>query len=112
MDIGKFYIIKYNFNGNKLWCPILTVPPLTNKNEKGVLTNQLKIINNKNILYVVNFDYLPLKYKALLVDQIIKNNLDRWEKNQDRISRGEKVKEELSFKVFWIYNFLKKNGKK
>jgi hypothetical protein len=112
IQIGKFYIIKYNFNGNKLWCPILTIPPVINKNENGILERQLKIINNKSILYAVNFDYLPLRYKAFLIDAIIENNRDRYEKNSNKISNGGVVKEEFNFKVTWIYDFLKINGHK
>lgn len=112
IQIGKFYIIRYNFNGNKLWCPILTIPPLPNSNELGILEKQLKLITNKSILYAVNFDYLPILYKSTLIDVIINNNLDRYEKNSDKIFNGDSVKEELNFKVNWIYNFLKKNGNK
>lgn len=110
--IGRFYIIRYNYNGNKIWCPILTIPPVPNKREEGIMERQLKIINNKNILYAVNFDYLPIMYKALLIDAIIKSNIDRYEKNSNMISGGRTVKEEFTFKVNWIYNFLKRNGNK
>ena len=112
MQIGKFYIINYNYNGNKLWCPILTIPPLPNKNELGVLERQLKIVNTKKILYVVNFDYLPLKYKVFLIENIIDQNKSVYEKNSNKIASGGKVKEENSFKVFWVYNFLKRNANK
>jgi hypothetical protein len=110
LQIGKFYIIRYNYNGNKLWCPILTVTPLKNNNEEGFLERQLKIINNKNILYVVNFDYLPIKYKAIFIDAILKNNSDRCSKNKDKIANGGTVKDEFNFKVDWVYTFLKSNG--
>jgi len=112
IQIGKFYIINYNYNGNKLWCPIITIPPVPNKNENGILERQLKLVNNKNVLYAVNFDYLPLKYKAYLIEAIIKNNLDKYEKNEDKISAGGSVDEEFNFKISWIYTFLKANGKK
>lgn len=112
MQIGRFYLINYNFNGNKLWCPILTIPPVPTKKETGILERQLKIVNNKNILYAVNFDYLPILYKTLLIDTIVKNNIDKYEKNKDKISSGGKVKEEFNFKVNWIYNFLKANQNK
>lgn len=112
IQIGKFYIIKYNFNGNKLWCPILTIPPVPNKNESGILEKQLKVSGQKKILYTVNFDYLPLRYKISLIESIIKNNFDRYEKNKNKISEGENVKEELNFQVNWIYSFLKNNGNK
>lgn len=112
MRIGKFYIIKYNYNGNKLWCPILTIPPVPNKNELGVLEKQLKISGQKKIIYAVNFDYLPLRYKMILIESIINNNTDIYEKNKDKISDGQNVLEESKFKVDWIYKFLKANGNK
>jgi len=112
IQIGKFYVIKYNYNGNKLWCPILTIPPIQNINESGVLGKQLKINNIKKILYAINFDYLPLLYKAKLIDAIINNNKDKYDKNEDKITNGENVKEESNFNVNWIYNYLKINGNK
>lgn len=108
---GKFYIIRYNFNGNKLWCPILTIPPVPNKNELGVLERQLKIKGIKKILYAINFDYLPLRYKASLIDRIIVTNPDRYNKNEDKIANGERVTMEYGFKIPWIYTFLKKYKK-
>lgn len=109
MEIGKFYIIRYDYNGNKLWCPILTIPPVPNKNENGILEKQLKIVNTKKILYAINFDYLPIKYKAKMIEFIIKNNEQRFERNSNLISRGEKVREEINFKINWIYTYLKRN---
>ena len=111
IQIGKFYIIKYNYNGNKLWCPILTIPPVPNKNEKGILEKQLKVVGIKSILYAINFDYLPIRYKVSLIESIITNNIDRYEKNENKISDGGIVKEEFNFNVTWIYNFLKNSNK-
>jgi hypothetical protein len=110
--IGKFYIIKYNYNGNILWCPILTIHPLVNKNESGVIESQLKLINNKSILYAVNFDYLPLKYKALFIEFLIKINIQKYDRNSDIISTGNRVKDETGFDVGMVYQFLKKNQKR
>ena len=112
MQIGKFYIIKYNYNGNKIWCPILTIPPVPTKNENGILERQLKISGQKKIIYAVNFDYLPLRYKIALIDSLIDNNIDRYEKNSDKITIGGVVKEEFNFNVKWIYNFLKNANNK
>jgi len=112
MQIGKFYIIKYNYNGNKLWCPILTIPPVPNKNENGILERQLKIVGQKKIIYAVNFDYLPLMYKIFLIDSLVDNNIDRYEKNKDTISEGNNVKDEFNFNVKWIYDFLKNANNK
>jgi hypothetical protein len=112
MQVGKFYIIRYNFNGNKLWCPILTIPPVPNKNENGILEKQLKLINNKNILFAINFDYLPIKYKTALIDVILKANADRYDKNKIFIESGKNTNVELPYKLNWIYTFLKTNGRK
>ena len=112
MQIGKFYIIKYNYNGNKLWCPILTIPPIKNSNELGILESQLKIVNIKKILYAINFDYLPILYKSKLIDAIIHINSDRYDKNSDKISQGDIVNNEFNFNVKWIYDYLKLNGNK
>ena len=108
MIIGKFYVIRYDFNGNKIWCPILTIPPVPNKNEMGVLEKQLKIRNIKKIMYAINFDYLPLGYKTLLIDNIISSNPHRYNNNEDLIANGEMVTKEFPFKLPWIYTFLKK----
>ncbi len=112
MTIGRFYIIQYDYNGNKIWCPILTIPALPTKNEKGYVEGQLKVFETKKILYAVNFDYLPLKYKIFLIENIISNNQNAYDKNQDKIANDGKVKEEFSFKVNWVYSFLKKNANK
>jgi hypothetical protein len=112
MQIGKFYVIQYDYNGNKLWCPILTIPPVPNKNEKGILEKQLKIVNNKNILYAINFDYLPLAYKIALIDAIIRNNQGAYDKNSDKIFNKGKVREESCFRIDWIYNYLKNKQNK
>lgn len=112
VQIGKFYVIKYNYNGNRLWCPILTIPPVKNTNESGILDRQLKVNNTKKIIYAINFDYLPLLYKANLIDAIINTNQDRYDKNEDKISNGDSVKDEFNFNVNWIYQYLKTNGNK
>ena len=112
IQIGRFYVIKYAYNDNKLWCPILTIPPLINSNEQGILDKQLKIFNNKKIIYAVNFDYLPIRYKTILINAVVSSNIDRYEKNSDKITDGGDTKEEYNFRVDWIYNFLKVNGKK
>lgn len=93
---GCFYIIKYNYNGNKIWCPILTL--------------DFKIKENKNILYCINFDYLPYKYKIPFVNMLFKTNEKTIEKNRDI----ENVLLENSIKLSFefVYNWLKTNGNK
>ncbi len=93
---GCFYIIKYNYNGNKIWCPILTL--------------EYKVKDNKNILYSINFDYLPYKYKISFVDSIIKTNKDRVNKNRDINNVLEEFTLDLGFEN--VYRWLKTNGRK
>ena len=35
--------------------------------------------SEKKIIYAVNFDYLPLRYKIALIDIIVQNNIDRYD---------------------------------
>ena len=49
----KFYLIRYYYNGNQVWCPVMSLA--------------YKVINNKNILYILNLQYLPFKYKMFLI---------------------------------------------
>jgi len=93
---GCFYIIKYNYNGNKIWSPILTL--------------EYKVKNNKNILYAINFDYLPYKYKIIFVNRLFKLNNEVINKNRDI----ENVLEErnLDLSVESVYRWLQSNGRK
>ena len=86
MNLGKFYLIRYNYNGNKIWCPIFAI--------------EYKIVKNKNILYAINLDYLPYKYKAkffgkifyLFKDEILKNQeiiTDRQQTESKRFETGQ-----------------------
>jgi len=95
LTIGKFYLIKYDYNGNKIFCPIF---PL-----------EYKVIKNKNILYAVNLDYLPYEYKMDFFSKFFGYYDDILEKNKDRA----KVLEEPSLKGVnfeTIYKLLKRNG--
>jgi len=93
---GCFYIIRYNYNGNKIWCPILTL--------------EYKVKNNKNILYAINFDYLPYKYKIIFVDKMFSLNKSIVDKNVDI----EDVTQEknLDLDIESVYRFLQSNGRK
>jgi hypothetical protein len=93
--IGKFYLIKYNYNGNKIYCPIF---PL-----------EFKIHKNKNILYAVNLDYLPYLYKVDFFSKIFDIYDNIYQKNKDIAS----VNDELPFNSITfenIYKLLKGNG--
>jgi hypothetical protein len=93
---GRFYLIKYDFNGNPLWCPILAL--------------DYKVHKNNHILYAVNLEYLPPRYKILMFYEIFKQVYTQLE----IISQKLLVKDEapLNFFTFeFIYKFLQKNGK-
>jgi len=93
---GSFYIIKYNYNGNKIWCPILTL--------------EYKVKHNKNILYSINFDYLPYEYKIIFVNRLFDTNKSIVDKNRDIQNVAEEKK--LDVTIESVYKFLKSNGKK
>ena len=98
--IGKFYIIQYNYNGNKIWCPIL------------VIDDRYSSELQKRIIYAVNFDYLPYRYKIIYLDKLFKMFSDVIEKNRKNNDGGNSVNEEASMKINFesIYNSLKNNG--
>lgn len=53
---GRFYIIQYDFNGNLIWCPILALEYKTHK--------------NNHILYGVNLEYLPVRWKSIIFGEL------------------------------------------
>lgn len=57
LQVGKFYLINYNFNGNKLYCPIFSIDYRVKE-------------SGKRVLYAINLDYLPFDYKVLYFNQM------------------------------------------
>jgi len=98
--IGKFYLIRYNYNGNKLWCPIF------------VIDDRYNAEMQKRIIYAINFDYLPYRYKIAYLDKLFRMFKDVIQKNKKRNDDGEDVNKEIPFKVNFesIYRTLKDNG--
>lgn len=94
LKIGSFFLIKYYYNGNNIWCPIFTI--------------EFRTAKNKNILYAINLDYLPYKYKIQFFNLLTKTFSSEYDKNKD--IKG--VKNEYPFKVNFemIYRFLHKAG--
>ena len=91
--IGKFYMIKYDYNGNKLWCPIF------------VIDDRYKPDIQKRIIYAINIDYLPYNYRILIFDMLFtafENTIDYNKNNHP--DRSLKV----DFQT--MYNMLKNNG--
>lgn len=93
--IGKFYLIKYDYNGNEIYCPIF---PL-----------EYKVIKNKHILYAVNLDYLPYSYKRSFFGELFNRYKDTVDKNEDVDVSKEIPLKGVNFEN--IYKILQKNGK-
>ena len=120
---GKFYVMKYEYLSDKyftekyleskyvpsvkIWCPVYVLG----------FTESSKIVqryvkNKKMIMFALNLDYLPYKYRIVLFDRLFKSNVDRIDKNKDLHLNGENVLNELPLRVesYAIYNLLKING--
>ena len=90
----RFYLIQYNFNGNKIWCPILAL--------------DYKVKDNKNILYALNLEYLPPRYKIIYFDLLF----SKLEQPLNKISNATDLTQELPLPISFelIYKTLKTNG--
>ena len=120
---GKFYLMKYEYINDKffvdkyidrktvpslkIWCPIYV---LGFRESNKIVERYTK--NKKMIMYALNLDYLPFKYRIPLFDRIFKSNSDRIEKNKDLHLRGENVLNDIPLQVesSAVYNLLKTNG--
>ena len=91
----RFYLIQYNYNGNKIWCPILAL--------------DFKVRNNKNILYAVNLEFLPPLYKIKYSDLIFRKMKDELSliADTDKLVNERPLKP-LTFE--FVYKSLKGNG--
>jgi len=95
LKLGKFYLIKYNYNGNKIWCPIFTL--------------EYKVNKNKNLLFAINIDYLPYKFRILFFNMLFKQfsfYIEENEKIQD--VKNEKRFKEIKFE--YVYKLLERAG--
>jgi len=97
---GKFYMLHYNYNGNKLWCPIF------------IIDDRYSTELQKRILYAINIDYLPYKYRIVYFDKLFAMFKDTLDRNSKNNANGGNVNSEISFKVNFesIYRSLKNNG--
>ena len=95
LNLGRFYLIKYNYNGNKIWCPIFTLDYKVNK--------------NKNLLYAININYLPITYRILFFNLMFDrfNSYVNENKDIDDVRDQHRFKE-ISFEN--IYKLLKGSG--
>jgi hypothetical protein len=96
---GKFYLIRYNYNGNKLWCPIF------------VIDDRYNAELQKRIIYAVNLDYLPYKYKIVYFDKLLGMFKSIILKNVKNNDSGGNVNNEPPLKVNFesVYKSLKAN---
>lgn len=95
INLGCFYLIKYNYNGNKIYCPIFTL--------------EYKVIKNKNILYAINLDYLPYTYKSNFFINLMNFYKQIYDDNIDiNDATNEKPLPNITFEK--VYRLLKSNG--
>ena len=100
MNKGKFYLVRYNYNGNKLWCPIF------------VIDDRYSPELQKRIIYAINLDYLPYKYKIVFFDKLFRMFKDVIEKNRKINGNGGNANEEIPLKIDFesMYRALKNSG--
>lgn len=93
--VGHFYLINYNYNGNKLYCPILSI-------DYRVSTN------NKHNLYAINLDYLPFEYKSIFFNNFFNSFEGIFNNNKDVSNVFEEKSLPVNFEL--MFNMLKRNG--
>jgi len=96
ISIGKFYIIKYNYNGNKIWCPIF------------VINDKYDPIKQKRIIHSINIDYMPYVYRITFFDNLFNNFRKTIEYNKDITEKNAEIPLKINFK--FIFDMLKMNG--
>lgn len=93
--VGRFYLIKYNYNDNNIFCPIFTI--------------EYKNTGTKKILYAINLDYLPYSYKVDFFSKIFDIYKTTVDKNADINSViSESTFNGINFEN--VYSMLKANG--
>ena len=95
IQVGKFYFINYDFNGNKLYCPIFTIDYRVKE-------------SGKHVIYAINLDYLPFEYKLLYFDKLynLANNIFSFNKDAQDFTQEQPIP--VNFEQ--IYRTLKDNG--
>jgi len=95
MNIGKFYLIKYNYNSLMIWCPIF------------IINDTYDTIQQKRIIHAINIDYLPYAYRILFFDIIFERSQSIIDHNKkDGLKVEKPIK--LTFKI--ISKILKDLG--
>jgi len=95
IQVGKFYLINYNFNENKLYCPIFTIDYRIKE-------------SGKHVMYAINLDYLPFDYKSLYFNQLNVVFKELFDFNGDAPNFMEEKPLPVNFEQ--IYKTLQSNG--
>lgn len=95
IQTGRFYLINYYYNGNKMFCPIFAIDYRVSE-------------HNKHNLYAVNLDYLPFDYKALFFNKLDSLATDIFDFNADVPDVTKEKRIPINFET--IYKSLESNG--
>lgn len=96
IQIGKFYLILYDFNGNKLYCPLFIIDYRITE-------------NNKHVIYAINLDYLPFDYKLLYFSKMYNTFNQIFDGNGDSQNFMSETSLPVNFEK--VYKTLESNGK-
>lgn len=91
---GQFYLLRYNFNGNLIWCPVLTL--------------EKRVIKNKPLMFALNLEYIPTAFKIELFDRIFRAYQDILGKNEEQPMAQQRA---LPLNFETIYRLLKDGHK-
>ena len=93
---GKFMLIRYNYNGNDIWCPVFNL--------------EYRVIDGKTILYAVQLEYIPPLIKFQLFSSILDMTgaRDTLNSNNDKSSIVDESPVPITPEA--MYNILKSNG--
>lgn len=94
LQIGRFYLINYDFNGSCLYCPVMSI--------------DYRVKNNKHIMYVLNLDYLPFEYKIIYFNKLFNIYKALFDDNVDEMDVMNESTLNLNFEG--VYNTLAGNG--
>ena len=95
LQVGKFYLINYNFNKNYLYCPIFTIDYRVKE-------------SGKHVIYAINLDYLPFDYKVLYFNQMNNVFQQLFQFNEDAPNFLQEKPLPVNFEQ--IYKTLETNG--
>jgi len=95
IQTGRFYLINYYYNGNKVFCPIFAIDYRVSE-------------HNKHNLYAINLDYLPFDYKMVYFNKLYYLAQGIFEKNADVADVTKENRIPVNFEI--MYKSLETNG--